>query len=107
MTTARTSIEISAPDAHAAVTAGTGVVVDVREDWEWSSGHAADAKHISLYGLGARLKELPRDRSIFCICASGNRSLSAAEYLRREGFDARSVAGGTAAWVLHRLPVEA
>ncbi|PKN79262.1 MAG: sulfurtransferase [Chloroflexi bacterium HGW-Chloroflexi-9] len=105
--TARTSIEISAPDAHALVTDGKAVVVDVREAWEWDSGHAAGAKHIPLYGLGARLKELPRDRTILCICASGGRSLGAAEYLRSEGFDARSIVGGTSTWVLHRLPVEA
>jgi len=102
----QTNIEVSPLEAHAAQEAGEGVIVDVREGWEWASGHAAGATHIELYGLPARMAELPKDRTILCICASGNRSLSAAEYLRQAGFDARSIAGGTATWSLHRLPIE-
>ena len=100
------SIEVSPLEARAAQEAGEGVIVDVREGWEWVSGHAAGATHIDRYGLPARTAELPKDRTLLCICASGNRSLSAAEYLRKAGFDARSIAGGTATWLLHCLPVE-
>jgi rhodanese-related sulfurtransferase len=42
---------------------------------------------------------------VYVICASGNRSLAAADYLIRTGIDARSVAGGTAAWQRAGLPV--
>lgn len=101
------SIEVTPQDAFALTQSGEGVVVDVREPWEWQSGHAAGATHIALYGLPERHPELPRDQTILCICATGNRSLSAAEYLRGLGFDARSVAGGTALWGLHQLPMEA
>ncbi len=101
------SIEVTPQDAFALAEAGEGVVVDVREPWEWATGHAAGAVHIALYGLPQRHRELPKERTILCICASGNRSLAAADYLRQLGFDARSVSGGTTLWSLHRLPMEA
>ena len=46
------------------------------------------------------------DKQILFICASGNRSYQAADYFRSLGYDARSIAGGTAAWQLHRLPMQ-
>jgi rhodanese-related sulfurtransferase len=101
------SIEVSPQDAHALATGGEGVVVDVREPWEWQSGHAAGAVHIPLHGLPLRHVDLPRERTVLCICASGHRSLAAADFLRGLGYDARSVAGGTALWSLHQLPMEA
>lgn len=101
------SVEVTPQDAFALVESGEGIVVDVREPWEWQSGHAAGATHIALYGLPQRYRELPKDQTVLCICASGNRSLMAADYLRQLGYDARSVAGGTTLWSLHRLPMEA
>jgi rhodanese-related sulfurtransferase len=35
---------------------------------------------------------------VYVICATGNRSLTAADFLARAGVDAWSVAGGTAGW---------
>lgn len=82
------------------------MIVDVREPWEWSGGHAEGASLISLSNIQARAGELPKDRPVFFICASGSRSYQAADYFRSLGYDARSVAGGTAAWQLHRLPMQ-
>ena len=48
--------------------------------------------------LPSRLRELPKDKPIYLICASGNRSLSMTNYLVRAGYDAHSVTGGTGAW---------
>ena len=39
------------------------------------------------------------------ICASGHRSLAAAEFLGQRGIDARSVADGTKGWISRGLPV--
>lgn len=108
MTTTETiPTELAPREAHAIEQAGTGIVVDVREPWEWETGHAAGAAHIPLNSLPERHAELPRDRAVLVICASGNRSMTAARYLSSVGFDARSVAGGTAAWAAQRLPIEA
>lgn len=100
-------LEITPQEAHRQAEAGEAVLVDVREAWEWEGGSAAGARRISLYDLPARHGELPRDQHVLCICASGNRSRAAAEYLRQAGFQAQSVSGGTMAWQMHRLPVEA
>jgi len=101
-----TAQETSPLDAHALANAGNGFVVDVREPWEWESGHAAGATHIPLNSIPERHQELSKDQPVLLICASGNRSMTAARYLASLGFDARSVAGGTAAWAAHRLPLE-
>ena len=100
------SIEITPAEAHKLVVAGEGNLVDVREPWEWSGGYAQGAALISLQNLPARVNDIGRDQPVLFICASGNRSYQAAEYFRSLGFDARSVAGGTAGWQLHRLPVQ-
>lgn len=99
-------IEVDPKEAHDLVSAGEGVLVDVREPWEWSGGHASGAQLISLGNLQVRERDLPKDLPVLFICASGNRSYQAAQYFRQRGFDARSVAGGTAMWQMHRLPVQ-
>lgn len=101
-----TSLDITPQQAHLDATDGSAVIVDVREPWEWEAGSAAGALRISLHELPGRLDDVPRDRRVHCICASGNRSRVAAEFLRDRGFDATSVSGGTTAWMLHRLPAE-
>jgi rhodanese-related sulfurtransferase len=73
-------------------------VIDVREGFEYVAGHVSGALLIPMGQLAARVNELPRDRPVYVICASGNRSLTAAAYLTRAGVDAWSVAGGTTAW---------
>ena len=89
-----------------AVRAGQGVLVDVREDFEWRTGHAADAVHIPLMELPARLDELPRDTPVYLICATGNRSGRAAEFLGQNGFERPiNVRGGTVAWRKAGLPM--
>lgn len=99
-------IEVTPQEALAAASAAEGVIVDVREPWEWSGGYAEGAELISLSNLQARVEDLPKETLIFFVCASGNRSYQAADYFRSLGYDARSIAGGTAAWQLHRLPLQ-
>ena len=105
-TTEHIPTEIAPAEAHATEQAGAGILLDVREPWEWEMGHAVGAAHIPLNALPERHGELPRDRAVLVICASGNRSMTAARFLASAGFDARSVAGGTSAWAAHRLPLE-
>jgi len=57
--------------------------------------------------LPVRLQDLPRDEPVYVICQSGGRSAQAAQLLVRAGLDARSVAGGTSAWVHSGRTVEA
>jgi rhodanese-related sulfurtransferase len=83
------------------------VLIDVREPWEFASGHAKGAKNIPLGVLGARLAEIPRNREILLICQSGNRSMSAARFLLKQGItQVFNVTGGTTVWRMHGLPLE-
>jgi hydroxyacylglutathione hydrolase len=82
-------------------------VVDVRQASEFETGHVPGAWHIHAGSLADRLDELPRDRPIACICASGYRASVAASMLRTRGFDdVRWVADGVPAWEAAGYPLE-
>ena len=74
------------------------VVIDVREPGEYATGHVPGARLIPMGQVPGRLAEIPRDRRVYVVCASGNRSYSVTSFLVSAGYDAYSVAGGTAAW---------
>jgi rhodanese-related sulfurtransferase len=82
-------------------------LLDVREDEEWTAGHAPGATHIPLGQLGARATEVPRDTTIYVICRSGSRSARAAYALCGSGWDAINVAGGMQDWAAAGRPMTA
>ena len=74
-------------------------VIDVRQPDEYDLAHVPGARLIPLNEVAFRAGEVPTDGAVYVICASGVRSLKAAEFYRARGIDARSVAGGTKAWL--------
>jgi len=88
-----------------AARADGGEIIDVREPAEYVAGHVPGARLVPMSQLGARLQEIPRDRRVYVVCASGNRSGAMTDLLRARGVDAVNVAGGTKAWVAAGLPV--
>jgi rhodanese-related sulfurtransferase len=74
--------------------------LDVRTDQERSGQHIKGSMHIPLHQLRARVSELQKhkDKEIVCYCRSGNRSLSAAALLHKQGFTAANMKGGITAW---------
>lgn len=74
------------------------IVIDVRQPDEYRSGHIAGAKLMPLNTLNSRMKDLPQSREIVCVCASGNRSGSAARMLVKAGFNAVNMKGGMLSW---------
>ena len=82
------------------------VVLDVRQPDEYRLGHIAGAMLIPLGELSQRLKELPREREILCVCRSGNRSRSAVQQLTAQGFKAVNLSGGMIAWEQAGLPLK-
>jgi len=90
--------EVSIAELETAIEQGA-YVVDVREAWEFESGHVSVAHHIALNSVPDHLHEIPKDQRIWIICQSGGRSMTAANYLEANGFDAVSVAGGTGGWI--------
>ena len=76
------------------------VLIDVREEYEFLEVRADGAKLLPLDQVPISTGVLPHDAMIYIICASGNRSMVACEYLRSHGFDTTNVIGGTIAWNL-------
>ena len=80
-------------------------LLDVREDDEWTAGHAPEAVHVRLGDLGLRAGELPRHREVYVICRSGARSAYAAQTLAAAGFSTVNVADGMTGWAVAGRPM--
>jgi len=82
------------------------LVIDVRQDSEFEAGHLAGSLAIGAGDLPDRLDQLPRDRRIATICASGYRASVAASLLRAAGFNHVDwVASGVPTWEAAGHPV--
>lgn len=62
------------------------VVLDVREAAEYAFSHIPEAKNIPLGELEARVDELSKEKEVYIICRTGNRSDVAARQLTDIGF---------------------
>lgn len=84
------------------------VLVDVRTPGEYEyDGRIAGSQLIPLSMLSSQLDELPKDKTIVCICRSGNRSHTACEHLAVNGFtDVINLSGGMMGWRYAGLPFE-
>jgi len=82
------------------------LVIDVRQPSEFEAGHVPGALAIGAGDLPDRLDQLPRDRPIATICASGYRASVAASLLRAAGFERVSwVPNGVTSWEAAGFPV--
>ena len=79
--------------------------LDVREHFEWNSGHIDGAIHIPMGEVASRIDELDEDSPIVVVCHVGQRSALVADWLNERGFEAHNLEGGLAAWQAARLPL--
>jgi rhodanese-related sulfurtransferase len=92
---------------EAATTPGRPLIVDVRELGEIVGGRIEGARILPMSEFERRYRELPPDRPLLVVCASGYRSGLAAQFLSANGYpDAANVAGGMHAWERAGLPVK-
>jgi rhodanese-related sulfurtransferase len=91
--------------AFASARADGAVTIDVREPGEYLAGHVPGVRLMPMSEAGLHAGDLPRNAPVYVICQTGNRSLVVADQLIRQGYDARSVAGGTSAWESAGYPV--
>ncbi len=78
------------------------VVVDVRREDEWVSGHVAGAIHINIDDLPDRIDQVPQDKKVLFICAAGVRSGLACELAAAMGYDTENlfnIEDGTPFWI--------
>lgn len=80
-------------------------VLDVREPQEWAAGRIEGAVHVPLMQVPLRLGDLPRDKTIVCVCKVGARSFEAMQFLTMQGFDAQNLDGGVVMWARSGLPL--
>lgn len=70
------------------VLANGAIVVDVRTKGEYNQGHVAGSVNVSLDVIAAKAKKLKKmNKPIVLCCASGMRSASAANILRKQGIE--------------------
>jgi rhodanese-related sulfurtransferase len=85
------------------------VLIDVREDNEWTAGHAAGAIHLGKGIIERDIETKVPDKSTTLVlyCGGGFRSALAADALRQMGYENPiSLDGGWRAWTGAGLPVE-
>jgi rhodanese-related sulfurtransferase len=84
-------------------------LVDVREDNEFSAGHAAGAEHI---GRGVIERDIihkhpEKDEELILYCGGGYRSALAADNLQKMGYtNVFSMQGGWTAWKEANAPID-
>lgn len=93
--------ELATPDGTAGV-----LIVDVREPNEFAAVRLEHVAHVPMSVFVNRAGELPRDRPLLILCATGSRSAAVTGYLLRSGWtDVTNVDGGITAWERAGLPV--
>lgn len=73
-------------------------IIDVREAYEWATGHIASATLISLQTIPANLDSIDKFKKLYIVCASGGRSVSASKYLSAQGYEVYNMVGGMMGW---------
>jgi len=78
--------DITIPDFIKALDNANTVILDVRNDTERKTGQFKGALHIPSDQIGARYKEVPKDKLVIVHCATGIRAGIAYETLKAKGF---------------------
>jgi rhodanese-related sulfurtransferase len=84
------------------------VLVDLRSQAEFDSGHILDAKHVPQDQLSSSAEALKKykDKVVIACCESGMRSGAAARVLQAQGFTkVVNLKGGLQAWRAENLPL--
>jgi len=99
---------LSPAEAVTLINRSNAFVLDVRDDAEFAGGHIADATHIPLANLEARIGELKKyqNKPILVNCQKGMRAAKACDILRKAEFtQVNNLQGGLSAWLEAKLPV--
>lgn len=88
------------------------IVLDIREDWEFASGHLQDAwwiqwnRTLETYEGGESLLSGYEDTNIIVYCRTGSRSVPGSQFLIDHGFTKIfNMLGGIVAWDAAEYPI--
>jgi rhodanese-related sulfurtransferase len=84
------------------------VLLDLRSQAEFDSGHILDSRHVPQDQLGSSVETLRKykDKVVITCCESGMRSGAAARVLQAQGFTkVVNLKGGLQAWRAENLPL--
>jgi len=96
---------VAARDAAGTAPAAGPILLDVRNPDEFIEVRVSGALLMPMPVFTARFRELPVDRPIHVICASGSRSAMVTQFLIANGYaDVSNVAGGMIAWLRAGYP---
>ncbi len=101
--------EVGPVEAVQLINRKDALVLDIREQGEYSVGHIANARNIPASAIEKRIGELAKfkNKPLVVACASGSRSHAASATLKKLGFDDVYVlSGGFSAWQQANLPIE-
>ena len=93
----------SIDELSTAVGEGRARVLDVRQRTEWEEGHLEGSTHMFVGDVGTHIEEVPRDREVWTVCASGHRAAMAASLLDRDDIPVRLVTPGGVPDLLARI----
>jgi rhodanese-related sulfurtransferase len=101
--------EVSVDEARRKLESGKARLIDVREDSEWTAGHARGAEHMGKGVIERDIEERAPDKGaeLILYCGGGFRSALAADSLQKMGYTSvASMAGGWRAWQAAKGPTE-
>jgi rhodanese-related sulfurtransferase len=101
--------EISSDELSQRMSNGNMIVIDIRENEEFITGHLPAATFIPRGFLELRIESTVPDRSqpICLYCGGGNRSALAARSLQEMGYtEVYSLEGGISKWIRENRPVK-
>ena len=101
--------EVGIAEALQLINHKNALILDVREEKEFNTGHILNAMLIPLGKFRERIGELERYREqpIVVVCRSGQRSTAACVLLGKQSFSlVYNLAGGMLAWQKANLPLE-
>ncbi len=99
---------VSATEAVLLMNRTKPLILDVRDQAEFSAGHIQGAKHIPVAELANRLKEIEKfkDKPVLVHCQKGMRAKTACSILQGQQFSQlHNLQGGLDTWVEAKLPL--
>ena len=81
-------------------------LLDVRTTPEFNGGHLVGTTLVPMNDVPKRVAEIPKNRKVVVMCATGARSSAVARYLDQAGYPwVANLTGGVMSWMRQGLPV--